>query len=146
MQTKIKVINRSGFELPSHATSGAAGMDLRANITDPITIAPLARAIVPTGLFVEIPLGYEMQIRPRSGLAAKCGLTVLNSPGTIDSDYRGEICVILVNLSGDPFVVERGERVAQAVVSQYARVEWECAKQLDSSQRGDKGFGSTGTK
>lgn len=146
MQTKIKVINRSGFELPSHATPGAAGMDLRADITDPITIAPLARAIIPTGLFVEIPLGYEMQIRPRSGLAAKCGLTVLNSPGTIDSDYRGEICVILVNLSGEPFVVERGERVAQAVVAQYARVEWECAEQLDSSKRGDGGFGSTGTK
>lgn len=147
MVTKVKIINNSGFsELPSYETAGAAGMDLRAAIAESITLAPLERTLVPTGLFVELPLGYEMQIRPRSGLAFKYGLTVLNSPGTIDADYRGEIKVLLVNLSATPFVIERGERIAQAVVTTHARVEWESTSQLGDTQRGAGGFGSTGNK
>lgn len=146
MSVKVKIINKSGFDLPSYATNGAAGMDLRANIETPITIAPLGRAMVATGLYVEIPTGYQMQICPRSGLAAKKGVTVLNAPGTIDSDYRGEICVILVNLSDTEFVVERGERIAQGVVISYQRVEWSAVEALDSSERGAGGFGSTGVK
>lgn len=144
MGTQIKVINDSGFDLPFYATPGAAGMDLRAAVDAPVAIAPLGRAIIPTGLRVEIPSGYEMQIRPRSGLAAKRGITVLNTPGTIDSDYRGQICVILVNLSAEVFVVERGERIAQAVVARYETVEWVDAQNLDASLRGQGGFGSTG--
>lgn len=143
---KVKVINRSGMELPSYATPLSAGMDLRAAMEQSITLAPLERVLVPTGLFVELPEGYEMQIRPRSGLAAKHGITVLNSPGTIDADYRGEIKVILVNLSNTPFEILPGERIAQAVVAQHAQVEWVEAEQLESTDRGAGGFGSTGVK
>ena len=142
----VKVINRSGMELPSYATPLSAGMDLRAAMEQSITLAPLERALVPTGLFVELPEGYEMQIRPRSGLAAKHGITVLNSPGTIDADYRGEIKVILVNLSNTPFEIVPGERIAQAVVAQHAQVEWVETEQLESTDRGAGGFGSTGVK
>ena len=134
------------MELPSYATPLSAGMDLRAAMEQSITLAPLERALVPTGLFVELPEGYEMQIRPRSGLAAKHGITVLNSPGTIDADYRGEIKVILVNLSNTPFEIVPGERIAQAVVAQHAQVEWVETEQLESTDRGAGGFGSTGVK
>ncbi len=143
---KIEIINRSEFPLPSYATLGAAGMDLRANITESVTLEGGQRAIVPTGLYVAIPEGYEMQVRPRSGLSAKHGITVLNSPGTIDSDYRGEICVILYNSSAVDFVVERGERIAQVVVAQYERVEWSEVEELSSTERAAGGFGSTGLK
>ncbi len=144
---KIKVINNSGFELPQHATTGAAGLDLRAAIQEPITLEPQTRVIVPTGLMVEIPLGYEMQIRPRSGLAAKHGITVLNSPGTIDSDFRGEIGIILYNTDPrTPFTIERGERIAQAIVAKYEKIEWENTSQLSETTRENGGFGSTGTK
>ena len=141
---KVKVINRSGIELPHYATPLSAGMDLRAAMEQSITLAPLERALVPTGLYVELPAGYEMQIRPRSGLAAKHGITVLNSPGTIDADYRGEIKVILVNLSNTPFEVVPGERIAQAVVAQHATIEWEEVEELGTTERGAGGFGSTG--
>lgn len=147
MACKVKIINRSGFDdLPFYATPGAAGMDLRAANTEPITLNALERALIPTGLFIELPIGYEMQIRPRSGLAFKHGLSVLNSPGTIDADYRGEIKVILVNLSGAPFTIERGERIAQGVVARHEVAEWEEVEVLDESQRGGGGFGSTGVK
>lgn len=141
---KVKIINHSGFDCPSYATPLSAGMDLRASMEQSITLAPLERALVPTGLFVELPEGYEMQIRPRSGLAAKHGITVLNSPGTIDADYRGEIKVILVNLSNNPFEIVPGERIAQAVVAQHAHIEWEQVEQLGTTERGAGGFGSTG--
>ncbi|MBP3426392.1 MAG: dUTP diphosphatase [Rikenellaceae bacterium] len=141
---KVKVINRSGGELPFYATPQAAGMDLRAAMDQSITLGPLERAMVPTGLYVELPVGYEMQIRPRSGLAAKHGVTVLNSPGTIDADYRGEIKVILVNLSNQPFEIQPGERIAQAVVAAHATVEWEEVAELGTTDRGEGGFGSTG--
>ena len=140
----VKVINRSGGELPFYATPQAAGMDLRAAMDQSITLGPLERAMVPTGLYVELPVGYEMQIRPRSGLAAKHGVTVLNSPGTIDADYRGEIKVILVNLSNQPFEIQPGERIAQAVVAAHATVEWEEVAELGTTDRGEGGFGSTG--
>lgn len=143
---KIEIINRSQFPLPQFATAGAAGMDLRANIEEPITLGAGERIIVPTGLFVAIPEGYEMQVRPRSGLAAKRGITVLNSPGTIDSDYRGEICVIMYNSSREDFVVEKGERIAQCVVARYERVEWSEVENLDETARAAGGFGSTGVK
>lgn len=143
---KVKVINRSGNALPEYSTALSAGVDLRADNEEPIVLEPMGRAMVPTGLFVEIPAGYELQVRPRSGLAAKKGVTVLNSPGTIDADYRGEIKVILVNLGFEPFVVERGERIAQMVLSAHSRIEWEAADELSSSGRGEGGFGSTGTK
>lgn len=143
---KVKVINRSGNELPQYATALAAGMDVRAANEQPIVLKPLRRALVPTGLFVEIPEGYEIQVRPRSGLAAKKGVTVLNAPGTVDADYRGEICVILVNLGEEDFVVEKGERVAQLVLARHERVEWEESGSLASSKRGEGGFGSTGVK
>lgn len=147
MEQKVKIINHSGFDdLPSYATPGAAGMDLRAAVDEPVVIAPLGRALVATGLYVELPHGFEMQIRPRSGLAFKHGLTVLNSPGTIDADYRGEIKVLLVNLSDTPFTVERGERIAQGVVARHERVEWESVHELDHTTRGAGGFGSTGVK
>lgn len=142
----VKVVNKSGIDLPQYATALSAGVDVRAAIDSPITLAPLQRAMVPTGLFVEIPAGYEIQVRPRSGLAAKKGITVLNAPGTVDADYRGEICVILVNLSSEPFVVERGERIAQLVLAKHEVIEWEETTQLEESQRGAGGFGSTGTK
>lgn len=141
---KVKVINRSKHELPRYETPLSAGMDVRANLDEPITLAPLGRAMVPTGLFVELPQGYEMQVRPRSGLAAKKGVTVLNAPGTVDADYRGEVKVILVNLSNDPFEVCDGERIAQLVVARYECVEWELAEELSDTERGAGGFGSTG--
>lgn len=142
---KVKVVNKSRWSLPAYATSQSAGMDLRADITSPVTLPPLGRCIVPTGLFLEIPSGYEAQVRPRSGLAAKKGVTVLNAPGTIDADYRGEVGVILVNLSDSPFVIEPGERVAQMVFARHEQVEWEQVDSLADSERGDGGFGSTGT-
>ena len=141
---KVKIINRSGMDCPSYATPLSAGMDLRAAMEQSITLAPLERALVPTGLFVELPEGYEMQIRPRSGLAAKHGVTVLNTPGTIDADYRGEVKVILVNLSNEPFVVNPGERIAQMVVARYEKVDWDEVEVLDETLRGAGGFGSTG--
>lgn len=142
----VKVINKGGNPLPEYATEFSAGLDVRADNDEPIVLAPLARAIVPTGLYLEIPRGYEVQVRPRSGLAAKKGVTVLNSPGTIDSDYRGEVCVILVNLSSEPFTVERGERIAQLILARYEQIQWEEVGELSSSDRGEGGFGSTGTK
>lgn len=141
---KVKVINNSHHPLPRYETPLSAGMDVRANLDEPITLAPLERTLVPTGLFVELPEGYEMQVRPRSGLAAKFGLTVLNAPGTIDADYRGEVKVILVNLSNEPFIINDGERIAQLVVAQHAQVEWVDSDTLSESERGAGGFGSTG--
>ena len=140
----VKVINRSKHDLPRYETPLSAGMDVRANLDEPIVLKPLARALVPTGLFVELPAGYEMQVRPRSGLAAKYGLTVLNAPGTVDADYRGEVKVILANLSADEFVINDGERIAQLVVAQHSQVEWEEADELSDTSRGAGGFGSTG--
>ena len=141
---KVNIVNRSGMALPEYATAQSAGMDLRAALTESITLGSLERALIPTGLYVELPEGYEMQIRPRSGLAAKHGVTVLNTPGTIDADYRGEIKVILVNLSTEPFEVKPGERIAQAVVAEHARVEWNPVEELGTTERGAGGFGSTG--
>ena len=143
---KIKIINKSGHKLPHYETLASAGMDLRADLESPITLKPLERAIVPTGLFMELPVGYEAQVRPRSGLAAKKGITVLNAPGTIDADYRGNIGVILVNLSNEDFTVENGERIAQMVIAKHERAEWEEVETLSSTDRGEGGFGSTGTK
>lgn len=143
---KVKVINKSENSLPQYATPLSAGMDVRAANEQPIKIDPLQRAIVPTGLYLEIPAGYEVQVRPRSGLAAKKGITVLNAPGTIDADYRGEVCVILVNMSSEPFVVENGERIAQLVLSRHECIEWDECRSLSESERGDGGFGSTGVK
>lgn len=143
---KVKVMNMSSNELPQYATELAAGMDVRAANDEPIVLKPLQRVLVPTGLFVEIPAGHEIQVRPRSGLAAKKGVTVLNAPGTIDADYRGEIRVILVNLSSDDFVIERGERIAQLVLARHERMEWEESGSLEESARGAGGFGSTGVK
>jgi dUTP pyrophosphatase len=142
---KVKIINRSPFDLPQYATPLSAGMDLHAHLSEPITLASLQRALVPTGLFIELPAGYEAQIRPRSGLAAKHGISLANSPGTIDADYRGEIKIILVNLSGTPFVVQPGERIAQMVIARHERVEWEAVAGLDDTARGTGGFGSTGS-
>ncbi|SDH28757.1 dUTP diphosphatase [Myroides phaeus] len=144
--TTIKIINKSQHSLPNYETSQSAGMDLRANLTEPITLNSLERAIVPTGLFIELPEGYEAQIRPRSGLAAKKGITLLNSPGTIDADYRGEIGVIVVNLSKEPFVIENGERIAQMVISKFEQIQWQAAEVLNKTERGAGGFGSTGVK
>ena len=143
---KVKVINKSGNPLPAYATALAAGLDVRADNAEPIVLQPLGRAIVPTGLFLEIPAGYEVQVRPRSGLAAKRGVTVLNAPGTIDADYRGEVCVILVNLGQEAFVIERGERIAQLVLARHEVIEWEETSELAASDRGAGGFGSTGVK
>ena len=143
---KVKVINKSGNDLPAYATEFAAGLDVRSNNTEPIELKPLGRAIVPTGLFLEIPAGYEVQVRPRSGLAAKRGVTVLNAPGTIDADYRGEVCVILVNLGTEEFTVERGERIAQLVLARHEVIEWAETDTLADSARGEGGFGSTGVK
>ncbi len=142
----IKIINKSAHNLPHYETEASAGMDLRANITEPITLKPLERALVKTGLFIELPVGIEAQVRPRSGLAYKNGLTVLNSPGTIDADYRGEIGVILVNLSNTDFVIENGERVAQLVIAKHERAEWIAVEELSETERGAGGFGSTGVK
>ena len=142
----IKIINTSAHDLPSYQTALSAGMDLRANNPEPIPLGPLERAIIPTGIFIELPSGYEAQIRPRSGLAAKKGVSLVNSPGTIDADYRGEIGVILVNLSNDPFTVERGERIAQMVIAKHEQARWIEVDQLGESERGEKGFGSTGVR
>ena len=142
----IKIINKSSHDLPNYATEASAGMDLRAELAEPITLKPLERAIVKTGLFIELPVGYEAQVRPRSGLAAKKGITVLNAPGTIDADYRGEIGVILVNLSNEDFTIESGERVAQLVIAKHEHINWEEVEVLTDSVRGAGGFGSTGTK
>ena len=141
---KVKIINTSAYPTPEYKTEGSAGMDLCANTTFETTIAPLQRVLVPTGIYIELPKGYEAQVRPRSGLAAKNGVTVLNTPGTIDSDYRGEIKVILVNLSNEDFVLKPGERIAQMVVAKHERVEWEEVKVLEATERGEGGFGSTG--
>lgn len=143
---KIKIINRSEHKLPHYETGASAGMDLRANLSEPITLKPLERAIIKTGLFMELPVGYEAQIRPRSGLAAKKGVTVLNAPGTIDADYRGEVGVILINLSNEVFVIEDGERIAQMIIAKHERAEWEAVEQLSDTARGAGGFGSTGVK
>ncbi|MGL2965363.1 dUTP diphosphatase [Flavobacterium sp. XGLA_31] len=142
----INIINTSQHELPNYETIASAGMDLRANLSEPITLKPLDRAIIKTGLFIELPIGYEAQVRPRSGLAAKKGITVLNSPGTVDADYRGEIGVILVNLSHENFVVENGERIAQLVIAKHERAEWNVVTTLSETSRGEGGFGSTGVK
>lgn len=142
----IKIINKSTHKLPHYETEASAGMDLRANISEAITLKPLERSIVKTGLFIELPLGYEAQVRPRSGLAAKKGVTVLNSPGTIDADYRGEIGVILVNLSNENFTIENGERVAQLVIAKHEHISWQEVSVLEETSRGAGGFGSTGTK
>ena len=142
----IKIINKSQHPLPNYETLASAGMDLRANLSEPVTLCPLERAIVKTGLFIELPVGYEAQVRPRSGLAAKKGITVLNSPGTVDADYRGEIGVILVNLSNEAFVIENGERIAQLIIAKHERAVWLEADELSETSRGEGGFGSTGVK
>jgi dUTP pyrophosphatase len=142
----VKIINKSQNPLPHYETDGSAGMDLRAHITEPIRLQSLERAMIPTGLFIELPQGFEAQVRPRSGLAAKRGLTCLNSPGTIDADYRGEIKVILVNLSAETQIIEPAERIAQMVIAKHERVHWQAAEVLNETARGAGGFGSTGTK
>lgn len=141
---KIKIVNKSQHPLPEYATALAAGMDLRANLEQPIVLKPLERTLVPTGIYLQLPEGYEAQIRPRSGLAIKHGIGIVNSPGTIDADYRGEVRVILVNLSNEDFTIQDGERVCQMVIAQHARVEWENVESLDETQRGAGGFGHTG--
>ncbi len=143
---QIKIINQSSHDLPSYETLASAGMDLRAHIVESIVLKPLERTIVKTGLFIELPIGYEAQVRPRSGLAAKKGITVLNAPGTIDADYRGEIGVILVNLSNEDFTIENGERIAQLVIAKHERAEWVAVETLSETARGEGGFGSTGVK
>lgn len=142
----VRVVNQSNNDLPAYSTPLSAGMDLRANLDNPIELLPLQRALVPTGIYIELPAGYECQIRPRSGLAAKHGITVLNTPGTIDADYRGEIKVILVNLSNEPFTIQPGERICQMVVARHSTVQWEQVDELTQTQRGAGGFGHTGTK
>ena len=144
MSLKVRVVNKSANELPKYETPLAAGMDVRANIEESIVLGPLERAMIPTGLYVELPAGYELQVRPRSGLAAKHGITVLNTPGTVDADYRGELKAILVNLSSEPFEIKPGERIAQYVVARHEKVEWEQVDTLSETERGAGGFGSTG--
>jgi dUTP pyrophosphatase len=146
LMTAVKIINRSQNALPHYETEGSAGLDLRADISEPIVLAPLERFMIPTGLFIELPQGLEAQVRPRSGLAAKRGLTCLNAPGTIDSDYRGELKVILVNLSNETQTIEPAERIAQVVIARYERITWEETTQLSETARGAGGFGSTGTR
>ncbi|MGI6758017.1 MAG: dUTP diphosphatase [Bacteroidaceae bacterium] len=141
---KVRIINRSHHQLPEYATPSSAGMDLRANLEEPIVLKPFERRLIPTGLFISLPVGYEAQVRPRSGLAIKKGITVLNSPGTIDADYRGEIGVIMINLSQDNFTVKDGERIAQMVITSHERVQWESVESLDDTQRGAGGFGHSG--
>lgn len=143
---KVKIINHSHHALPQYATEQSAGVDLRANLNSPVELRPMERCLVPTGLFISLPKGYEAQVRPRSGLAIKRGITVLNSPGTIDADYRGEICVILINLSAEPFVIEDGERIAQMVIARHEQAEWEQVEVLDETERGAGGFGHSGVK
>lgn len=142
---QVKVINKSNNNLPSYGTEYSAGMDLRANLEEEVYLEPLERKIIPTGLFIELPKGYEAQIRPRSGLSVKKGLTVLNAPGTIDADYRGEVGIILINLSNEEVKIQHGERIAQMVVAQHEQITWELADKLDDTERGGGGFGHTGT-
>ena len=146
MKVNIKIINKSNHDLPNYETEASAGMDLRASLSESRTLKPLERSIVGTGLFIELPIGYEAQVRPRSGLAAKKGITVLNAPGTIDADYRGEIGVILVNLSNEEFVINNGERIAQLVIAKHERADWIKVEELTETIRGESGFGSTGVK
>lgn len=143
---KINIINKSDHALPHYETVASAGMDLRANLAAPVTLKPLERTLVKTGIYIELPIGFEAQVRPRSGLAAKSGITVLNAPGTIDADYRGEIGVILANLSNEVFSIENGDRVAQLVIAKHERAEWIAVEQLGETDRGSGGFGSTGVK
>jgi dUTP pyrophosphatase len=143
---KVKVINQSKHPLPGYETIHSAGLDLRANIDKPVTLNPLERSLIPTGLFIELPIGYEAQIRPRSGLAIKHGISLVNAPGTIDSDYRGEIKVIVINLSNEPYVINDGERICQMVVAKHEQIEWESAGELNETTRGTGGFGHTGTE
>lgn len=143
---QVKIVNRSKHSLPEYATALSAGMDLRANINEPIVLKPLERKLIPTGLFIELPAGYEAQIRPRSGLAIKKGITVLNSPGTIDADYRGEVCIILVNLSTEDFTITDGERICQMVIASHMQAEWIKVEELGETERGAGGFGHTGKK
>lgn len=141
---KVQIINKSHHPLPAYATMQSAGMDIRANLSEPVELKPLERKLIPTGLYIALPDGYEAQMRPRSGLAIKHGITLLNTPGTIDADYRGEIGVILVNLSNEPFVINDGERICQMVIASYQQVEWEAVEVLDDTERGAGGFGHTG--
>lgn len=143
---KVEIINKSHHPLPQYATPLSAGMDLRANLTEPVSLPPLGRAMVPTGLYIALPAGFEAQIRPRSGMAIKHGVTVINTPGTIDADYRGEICVLMVNLSSETFVINDGERICQMVIARHEQVEWTPVEVLDTTERGEGGFGHTGTK
>jgi dUTP pyrophosphatase len=143
---KIRIVNKSKHELPAYTTNGAAGMDLRANIEKDIVLKPLERVLVNTGLFIELPMGYEAQIRPRSGLAIKKGITVLNSPGTIDADYRGEICIIMINLSNEDFIITDGERICQMIIAKHEKAEWIDVENLNETERGHGGFGHTGRK
>ena len=143
---KVQIINRSRHPLPQYATEFSAGVDLRANIEAPIELRPMERRLVPTGLFMALPPGYEAQVRPRSGLAIKHGITVLNTPGTIDADYRGEVCVILINLSNEPFIIADGERIAQMIIARHEQAEWEPVEVLSETERGAGGFGHSGTK
>ena len=141
---KVQIVNRSPYPCPAYATEQSAGMDLKANLKESVILQPLQRTLVPTGLFIALPKGYEAQVRPRSGLAIKHGITVLNTPGTVDADYRGEVCVILVNLSQEPFEIVPGERIAQMVIARHEQVEWEQVEVFDETRRGTGGFGSTG--
>lgn len=143
---KVQIINRGHYPLPQYATEQSAGLDLRANLDSPVELKPLERKLIPTGLYMALPKGYEAQVRPRSGLAIKKGITVLNSPGTIDADYRGEICVILINLSDQPFLINDGERIAQMVIARHEQAEWEQVDVLDETERGAGGFGHSGVK
>lgn len=143
---KVKIVNQSPYPCPAYATPQSAGVDLRANLTEPVVLQPLQRALIPTGLYIALPPGYEAQVRPRSGLAIKHGITVLNSPGTVDADYRGELRTILVNLSDQPFEIAPGERIAQMVIARHEQVEWEQVDELGATERGAGGFGSTGKK
>lgn len=143
---KVKIVNKSKYPVPSYATVASAGMDLHANIDEPLVLGSLERSLVPTGIFIELPVGYEAQIRPRSGLATKHGITVINTPGTVDADFRGELRVSLVNLSKEPFAIEPGERIAQMVVARHEHVEWEEVAELSETERGAGGWGSTGKK
>ena len=146
MKVSVKIVNKSHHALPSYSTLFSAGMDIRANLSEPVTLAPMERRLIPTGLFIALPEGYEAQIRPRSGLALKHGITIPNSPGTIDADYRGEVGIIVLNASDKPFTIEDGERICQMVVKEYCRVEWNEVDSLDETERGAGGFGHTGVK
>lgn len=141
---KVKIVNESANELPTYETFSSAGMDVRAHLQEPVTLAPMERKLIPTGLRMQLEHGYECQVRPRSGLALKHGITVLNTPGTVDADYRGEIGIVLINLGSEPFTINNGDRIAQFIISPYTRVEWEPAKKLDETERGVGGFGHTG--